>query len=136
MNLPNVGDEISTARALELCNYFKLDYLIIRIEGNPNIYKPWIFDGCSCLKDKMMGLWTGCNWNDITEKCCLPHDLCYAYGEPGNEIERERVDLKFHSNLVTKAGMKKWMARAFHAAVRIGGEEAFGLPFSWGFARK
>jgi hypothetical protein len=45
------------------------------------------------------------------------------------------VDAKFYSDLVTKAGMKKWMASAFHADVRIGGAESFGLSFSWGFAR-
>ena len=83
-----------------------------------------------------MGLLTGCKWDDITYKCCLPHDLCYAYGEPGNDIEQERVDLKFYSNLVSKAGMQNWMASAFLAAVRVGGKEAFGFSFSWGFAVK
>ena len=83
-----------------------------------------------------MGLFTGCDWQDVTYKCCLPHDLSYGYGEPGNDIERERVDLKFYSDLVTKAGMKKWQASAFLAGVRTGGAEKFGLSFSWGFAHK
>ena len=83
-----------------------------------------------------MGLFTGCNWKDITYKCCLPHDLCYGYGELGNDIERKRVDVKFYSDLVTKAGMIKWYASAFLAAVRIGGSEEFGLSFSWGFANQ
>jgi len=43
---------------------------------------------------------------------------------------------KFYSDLVTKAGMKKWCAAAFLAGVRIGGAEKFGLSFSWGFAHK
>lgn len=136
MKLPDIGDTITTERALELCKHFKLDYLINRIEASPDRYEIWKFDGCSCLRDKMMGLWTNCPWRDITYKCCLPHDLCYAYGDPGNDIERERVDIKFYSDLVTKAGMKKWMARAFYEAVRIGGKEEFGLSFSWGFAHK
>lgn len=84
----------------------------------------------------MMGLWTDCPWRDITDKCCLPHDLCYSYGEPGNDIQRERVALKFSSDLVTKAGMKKWMARAFYEVVRICGQEEFSLSFSWSFALK
>jgi hypothetical protein len=88
------------------------------------------------LPDEIMGLFTRCDWQDITYKCCLPHDLAYGYGEPGNDIERERVDLKFYSDLVTKAGMKKWLASAFLAAVRTGGREEFGLSFSWGFAGK
>ena len=136
MEFPAIGDTITTGKALGLCKHFKLNYLIERIEGSPHSYNSWTFDGCSLLHDKMMGLITGCNWQDITYKCCLPHDLCYAYGEPGNDIERERVDLKFYSDLVTKAGMKKWMARAFYEAVRVGGKEEFGLSFSWGFAHK
>ena len=136
MKLPEIGDTITTKEALELCRYFGLDYLVERIESNPEKYKDWKFDGCSCLPDEVMGFFTGCNWKDITYKCCLPHDLCYAYGEPGNDIERERVDLKFYSDLVNKAGMKKWMASAFLAAVRIGGPEEFGLSFSWAFAYK
>jgi len=32
--------------------------------------------------------------------------------------------------------MKKWFAKAFLAAVQIGGAEEFGLSFSWGFALK
>jgi hypothetical protein len=46
------------------------------------------------------------------------------------------VDVKFYSDLVAKAGMKKWWASAFLAAVRIGGAEEFGLSFSWAFAHK
>ena len=136
MKFPEIGHRVTTEEALELCKHFKLDYLIKRIEANPDRYKSWRFDGCSGLHDKMMSLWTGCNWHDICFKCCLPHDLCYAYGEPRNDIERERVDLKFYSDLVTKAGMKKWMASAFLAAVRVGGKEEFGLSFSWSFAHK
>ena len=63
-------------------------------------------------------------------------DLGYAYGEPGNRMERKRVDLKFQSDLITKAKMKEWMAAALYEGVRVGGEEVFGLSFSWAFARK
>ena len=58
------------------------------------------------------------------------HDLGYGYGELGNDVERERVDLKFYNDLVTRAGMKKWLASAFLAAVRAGGREVLGLSFS------
>jgi hypothetical protein len=136
MKLPEIGDMVATEHALELCKYFNLDYLIKRIETNAEKYKSWKFDGCSGLPDQVLGLFTGCEWEDITYKCCLPHDLCYAYGEPHNDIERERVDLKFYSDLVTKAGMQKWMASAFRVAVQVGGAEKFGLSFSWGFGRQ
>jgi hypothetical protein len=136
MTLPEIGDTIVTEEALALCRHFGLGYLTQRLEANPSEYKCWEFDGCSILPDQLMGFFTGCKWEDITYGCCLPHDLCYAYGEPGNDIEQERVDLKFYSDLVTKAGMAKWMAAAFLAAVRVGGKEEFGLSFSWGFALK
>ena len=135
MRLPEIGNTISTERALELCKHFKLDYLVKRIQENPDRYKSWEFDGCSGLPDEILGLFVG-DWRDVTYKCCLPHDLSYAYGEQDNDIERKRVDIKFYSDLVTKAGMKKWYASAFLAAVRIGGAEEFGLSFSWAFASK
>ncbi len=136
MKLPEIAEVISTETALELCRHFGLDYLVERIESEPSRYKDWAFDGCSGLPDELMGLFTGCNWQDITYQCCLPHDLCYAYGDPGNRMERKWVDEKFHNDLVSKAGMSRWAAAAFLSAVRVGGAEIFGLPFSWGFARK
>ncbi len=136
MKYPAIKDIITTEQALELCGYFNLDYLVKRIENNFGKFKEWEFDGCSGLPDEIMGLLTGCDREDITYKCCLPHDLCYAYGAPGNDMERKRVDVKFYSDLVTKAHMNKWSASAFLAAVRVGGAEIFGLSFSWGFARK
>jgi len=135
MKLPEINETVTTEWALELCRHFQLDYLVPRIEEDPDRFGSWKFDGCSCLPDEVMGLFTGCDWKDITYKCCLPHDLCYAYGEPGIVAERKRVDVKFFSNLVTKAGMKTSMAYAFLAGVRAGGAEEFGLSFSWGFAR-
>ena len=136
MELPDIGDTVTTAQALDLCRHFGLEYLAERIIGHPEEYREWKFDGCSGLPDEVMGFFTGCNWKDITFKCCLPHDLCYGYGEPGNREERKRVDLEFYDNLVQKAGMKEWCASAFLAAVRVGGSEIFGLSFSWAFARK
>ena len=136
MNFPKIGDRVDTEQALALCRYFKLDYLVLRLEQAPSLYKSWVFDGCSCVHDEFLGLLTGCDSEAITYKCCLPHDLGYAYGEPGNRMERERVDLKFQSDLITKAHMKEWLAAALYEGVRVGGEEVFGLSFSWAFARK
>lgn len=136
MKLYEIGDIITTQKALELCAHFGLNYLVDRINTNPDSYKDWSFDGCSRFPDEVMGLFTGCDWKDITYKCCLPHDLCYGYGEIGNDIEREWVDKTFYNDLVTKAGMRKWIASAFLSAVRIGGGEEFGLSFSWVFAHK
>ena len=133
-SLPKIGDIVTVEWGLNLCKKFKLGYLVQRLELHPELYNSWTFDGCSGLPDEVMGLFTGCRWKDITFKCCLPHDLCYAYGELGNTMERERVDLKFQSDLITKAKMKEWMAGMFLAGVRMGGAEKFGMSFSWGFA--
>jgi len=134
--LPDIGDVITTEKALALCRHFGLDHLIRRIEGAPEAYKEWKFDGCSCLPDEVMGLFTGCDWPDITYKCCLPHDLRYAYGELGNKDERKLADEVFYNDLLVKAKMEEWCASAFLVAVRLGGAEKFGLSFSWGFAHQ
>lgn len=136
MKLPQIGDTVTAEQALALCRHFGLEYLVARIETDPDRYKDWNFDGCSGLPDEFMGHFTGCKWEDITYHCCLPHDLAYGYGDPGNKAERKRVDEKFYNDLVTKAGMRKWMASAFLTAVRVGGAEALGLSFSWGFAHR
>ena len=39
MNLPEIGDMVTTKEALELCRHFGLDYLIERIESDPERYK-------------------------------------------------------------------------------------------------
>jgi len=134
MKLPEIGDIITTEKGQDLCGHLGLESLARRIQAAPGKYKDWKFDGCSCLPDEVMGFFTGCNWRDITYKCCLPHDLRYAYGEPGNREERAEADDAFYDDLVKKAGMKRWCASAFFAGVRIGGPEVFGLSFSWGFA--
>ena len=102
-NFPQIGDMVTTEQALALCRDFGLDYLVERIECDPDKYKEWEFDGCSGLPDELMGLFTGCDWKDITFKCCLPHDLGYGYGEPGNEAER-KTDYYSHQLNLTFIG--------------------------------
>jgi len=65
---------------------------------------------------------------------CLRHDLGYAYGEPGNEGERLKVDRQFQLELLN-AGASEFVAKTMFKAVRQGGKEAFCLSFSWSFAR-
>ncbi|MBW1613256.1 MAG: hypothetical protein JRJ57_04640 [Deltaproteobacteria bacterium] len=69
MKLPEINDMITTEQALELCKHFNLDYLIKHIESNSDQYKPWKFDGCSGLPDKVIGFFTGCESKDITRNC-------------------------------------------------------------------
>ena len=136
MNIYNIkiGNIVTPDMGIELANYFGLAYITNRIEDQPDMYKDFIFDGCSCVPDELLGLFTGCNWKDITYKCCLQHDIQYAYGDIENDREKKIVDKIFEKSLIKKAGMKKWMAKIFLIAVKTGGSKEFGLSFSWGFA--
>ena len=129
-----IGDTITPAMGLQIANQLGLIYIVERIEAQPEMYEDFIFDGCSCIPDELLGLFTGCKWQDITYLCCLPHDIGYAYGDPGNKNERKSVDYLFFHNLIHLAGMKPWLASVFMNAVKLGGVEKLGLPFSWGFA--
>lgn len=136
MRMPEIGDTITIQWGLDLCRHFGFGYLVDRIEAHPELYKEWKFDGCSGLPDELMGLFTGCNWQDITYQCCLPHDLGYAYGDPGNHEEKQMVDDKFFDDLRKKVGMRQWLAAVFRKVVEIGGAEILGLSFSPAFAYK
>ena len=134
IELPGINELVTTEKAIKLCEHFKLYHLVNRIKTHPEHYKDWLFDGCSGLPDEILGLFTGCDWKDITYKCCLPHDLGYAYGTLGDEEERRIVDMKFRGNLLHKAKMPNWCVSIFFSAVRVGGAEKLGMSFSWGFA--
>lgn len=131
-----IGNIINPDMGIQIANYFGMEDIVRRIEAQPEMYDYFIFDGCSCLPDELLGLFTGCKWRDITYLCCLPHDIAYAYGETGDDREKEVADKLFEENLIKKAGMNSWTAKVFLAAVKIGGTEEFGLSFSWGFANK
>ena len=132
MKLPKIGEIITVEDGLKLCKHFKLDYLVERLEKHPENYKEFRFDGCSCLPDELLGLFTGLNWKDITYKCCLPHDLKYAYGNCGLNWRNEKheVDTKFYEDLLS-IKMKDWCAKTFLTAVEVGGGKEFGFQFSW-----
>jgi hypothetical protein len=132
-----IGDIITLDMGLQIANQIGLLYLVERIEAQPEEYKDFVFDGCSFVPDELMGLFTGCDWKDITYLCCLPHDIGYCYGDPGNEEEKRMVDYLFLNNLINKAKMKPWLARVFLEAVKIGGRKEFKIEnVSWGFGSK
>jgi len=131
MQLPDIGDMITTEKALQSCRHYGLDYLVNRIEDNPDNYKSWKFDGCSMLPDKMISALI--NVDTLTE-ICLRHDLRYAYGERGNDEERLRADYILGLELLDGSASAA-VSKAFFDGVRLGGGE-LGFSFSWGFARK
>jgi hypothetical protein len=136
MNLPEIGETITTERALEFCEHFKLDHLTDRINSNPSGYKERVFDGVSVFDDKCAAAIFNVDQKTLTLKCALPHDLRYAYGESGNTKERKDADLKLKSDLLIKANMSKFWASALYLAVQIGGTEFLGLSYTWAFAKK
>lgn len=135
MDLPRIGDTITTSRGLELCQHFKFENLVSRIKSNPGSYNNWKFDGCSGLPDELLGIFTGLDWKKIT-MCCLKHDLKYMYGRPGSYYERKKVDRELAEDLITEAEMRPWLAEVFYHAVQTGGCEELGLSFSWAGANK
>lgn len=136
MQLPEIGDIITSDRAIELCRHFNLDYLVERIGQASDAYKDWEFDGVSCLPDELAAMILGVDDKTLTHGCALPHDLAYAYGEPGNNEEKKAADIKLREDLISKAKMNKFWAEIFYRAVRIGGVEELGRSFSWAFARR
>ena len=131
VELPKIGEIVTTQRALELCQHYDLNHLAGRIEDNPDLFKEWEFDGCSMTPDDVLR--EIIKVPSLTE-ICLRHDLGYAYGDPGDQEERMMVDKKFQNELLS-AGASEFVAKTMFDAVRVGGKEELCLPFSWSFAR-
>jgi len=131
VELPKIGEIVTTERALELCLHYGFNHLAKRIKNNPDRFKDWKFDGCSMTSEEVLSKLI--NVPSLTE-ICLRHDLGYAYGNPANEKERLQVDRNFQNELLS-TGANKYAAKAMFEAVRIGGKEELRLPFSWGFGR-
>jgi hypothetical protein len=135
--MPKIGETINNGSAIRLSEWFGLNHVIDEIEWadrtHPDIFKPWVFDGCSCVPDRLLGI-TGVRWTEITYKCALIHDLEYAYGISGDTVARKNADVRFYDNLIG-VGLNRIWANIFYYFVRVGGAECFGRSFSWGFAR-
>jgi hypothetical protein len=129
--VPKIGEIITTERALALCVHYDLNYLAVRIEKNPDHFNDWEFDGCSMTPTEVLS--KAIKIPSLAE-ICLKHDLGYAYGDPGNQAERLKVDRQFQSELL-HAGASEYVAKTMFIAVREGGKEELCLSFSWGFAR-
>ena len=132
MNLPKIGDVITTDRARALCVHYGYAYLVERIDAAPaGTFKEWKFDGASMVPDELVSKLAGIpNLIEIA----LKHDLKYAYGELGNDAERLKADDEFKADLLAD-GASRLVADLMHQAVRKGGHERWKTSFSWGFAR-
>lgn len=132
-----IGDMVSPKMALDLAKYYKLEYIVKRISENDlNNYKSFRFDGASCLWDSLVAFLIGIDQKIFTYEAACPHDIAYYFGLSDNDKERKMVDKKFKSDLITKAGMRPWLAEIFYHAVRIGGIKELEMDFSWGFGSR
>ena len=130
IKLPEIGEIITTGRAIELCTHFGYDYLVERIKVNPGRFRDWEFDGASMVPDGLFARLF--NIPNLT-LLALKHDLGYAYGEPGNDREKLRVDLEFGLGVLND-GASAFVTKAVFAAVDVGGAETFKTEFSWAYA--
>lgn len=132
MNLPEIGETITTDHALELCRHFGLTYLVDRITADPDGYNSWQFDGASMVPDELFGWIFGIpNLIEIA----LRHDLKYAYGKPKDDQEKLRADLELELEVLND-GAAAFVAKAIFEMVDVGGLEKYKTNFSWAFARK
>lgn len=138
--VPEIGEIVTPMMGARLCREFGLDDIAERVEAHPEWYRNIEFDGCSGLRDSWLGkLCKSGNWEDITYKACLPHDLEYAYPDPRwslseHETKRKEADERFKKNLIVESKMYKAVEIAFRGAVRLLGFKILRLPWSWGFA--
>ena len=131
VEIPKIGEIVTTERASELCVHYGMNRLAERIDDSPDVFKEWKFDGCSMTPTEVLS--EIIKVSSLAE-ICLRHDLGYAYGEPGNDKKRLIVDKTFQNELIS-AGASEFVAKVMFDAVRAGGKEELCLPFSWGFAR-
>ena len=126
MNLPSIDQEVPLAKIKEICEYYGLVELWKKIERDP---PPQTFksDGCTGWVNEWKGV-------SIYPACFL-HDLKYWCGYPGEEVARLIADAELMidiARLLNATGM----AETMFAGVRVGGNENFKTPFSWGFGRR
>ena len=137
MEMPKIGDWIDNEKAIDLCVHFCRTHegfckIARRISDYPNDFKPWEFDGASCVPDELFAD----SFNIPLEKFIVPplrHDLKFAYGIPGDDEAILIANCELCIELV-EIGLSAKAAKLARNAV-----EAFGeVPskFSWGFARK
>lgn len=130
MDLPQIGEQIDTERALALCAHFGFHALVDRIEQDPLRYKSWVFDGASMLPDAWVSRWFKMPHLRLI---ALRHDLQYAYGEPGDRQARRLADKALEQALL-EDGASKAVAKVFYLAVRAFGDGPVKTRFSWAFA--
>ena len=126
MVLPIKGEKVPLPKIKEICEFYGLNDLWIKIEKDPPT-KPFKSDGCSIWFD---------SWEGISMySACFLHDLKYWAGYPGEDLERLVADAELMIDVARLLGTTKMAETMFHG-VRVGGHEIFKRSFSWGFGRE
>jgi len=125
MKLPEINEEVSLLKIKEICEYYKLPELWLKIEKDPPslVFKS---DGCTMWPDSTGG-------KNIYSACFL-HDLKYWAGYPNENVERLVADAELMIDVARIRESTKMAETMFHG-VRVGGSSKLKLAFSWGFGR-
>lgn len=132
LRVPAIGTVITPEYAWRLAMWRGLNDVYLAILKNEDKFRPFRFDGCSCLPDNLFDRF--CDWSEKVLPCCLDHDLRYYVGREGNDDGKLVADMLFYDGLVDN-GVPKWIAQVFFEAVKIGGAIP-GTSFRYGFGRK
>ena len=125
MELPKKGEIVPLDKIQEICEYFNLQELWAKIKKDPPP-RPFKSDGCTLWVDE---------WEGVSlYPACFKHDLKYWAGQPGEHLARLIADAELMID-VAKLLDDTSIAETMFTGVRLGGNENFKLPFSWGFGR-
>jgi hypothetical protein len=125
ITLPALGEEVPVSRIKEICAFYGLHALWLKIEKDPPP-RPFKSDGCTGWFD---------DWQGVSlYPAGFLHDLKYWAGYPGEDVERLVADAELMIDVARLLGSTPMAETMFHG-VRIGGDEKFKASFSWGFGR-
>lgn len=125
MELPAIGEEVSLEQIKEICDFYGLNELWLKIERDPPS-KPFKSDGVTGWFD---------SWRGVSlYPAGFLHDLKYWAGYPGEEVERLIADAELMIDVARLLGSTEMAETMFHG-VRVGGTEKLKASFSWGFGR-
>lgn len=127
MELPKKNVELSNDEIIRICEYYGMDDLAYIIKSSPPD-KPFKSDGVSCFPDIVgdIDLYPAAFW----------HDVKYWCGFSGDAESRLIADCELAIDVINLCGGKAELADLILAGVRIGGNDNFPFPWSWGFGRE
>jgi hypothetical protein len=126
MALPALGEEVPLKKIKEICEFYGLRDLWLKIERDPPP-RPFKSDGCTGWFD---------DWRGVSlYPAGFLHDLKYWAGHPGEDVERLVADAELMIDVARLLGSTEMAETMFHG-VRLGGGEKLNASFSWGFGRR